>query len=135
MLLLLELYIQEAEAEVKPEIVTTLKGLYFHQEITKTEGQEGKPRIIVENMIKRKETFFRKVEQLRKNLKPSSSQLMGRLAEQEHNEVHIIPETRLSLNDEGEDVQVSTKNNNFLLHDQGAVHGRVLKNNSASKNT
>ena len=116
--------IQEAEAVVKPEIVTTLKGLYFHQEITKTEAQEGNPRIIVKNMIKRKETFFQKVGQLWKNFKPSSSQLMGRLAEQEHNEVHIIPETQLSQNDEGEDVQVSTKNNNFLFHGQGAVHGR-----------
>ena len=76
--------IQEAEAEVKPEIVTALKGLHFHQEITKTEAQEGKPRIIVKNMIKRKEKFFQKVGQLRKNFKPSSSQLMGRLAEQEH---------------------------------------------------
>ena len=54
--------IQEAEAEVKPEIVTTLKELYFHQEISKTEAQDGKPRIIVKNMIKRKEKFFQKVE-------------------------------------------------------------------------
>ena len=66
------------EAEVKLEIVTTdqiqveaLKGLYFHQEITKTEPLEVKPRIIVKNMIKRKETFFQKVAQLQKNLKPS----------------------------------------------------------------
>ena len=109
---------------MKSEIVTALKGLHFHQEITKTEAQEGKPRIIVKNMIKRKETFFQKVGQLRKNFKPSSPQLMGRLAEQEHNEVHIIPEIQLSQNDKGEDVQVSTKNNNFLFHGQGAVHGR-----------
>ena len=47
-----------------------------------------------------------------------------RLAEQEHNEVHIIPETQLSQNDEGEDVQVSTEKNNFLFHGQGTVHGR-----------
>ena len=40
----IEAITQEAEAEVKPEIVTTneikvkaLKGLYFHQEITKTD--------------------------------------------------------------------------------------------------
>ena len=53
---------------MKLEIVTTdeikvkaLKGLYFHQEITKTEAQEVKPRIIVKNMIKIKETFFQKV--------------------------------------------------------------------------
>ena len=66
------------EAEVKIEIVTTdetkvkaLKGLYFHQEITKTEAQEVKPRIIVKNMIKGKETFFQKVAQLQKHLKPS----------------------------------------------------------------
>ena len=66
------------EAEGKLEIVTTdeikviaLKGLYFHQEITKTEAQGVKPRIIVKNMIKRKETFFQKVGQLQKNLKPS----------------------------------------------------------------
>ena len=49
------------KAEVKLEIVTTdqikveaLKGLYFHQEITKTEPLEVKPRIIVKNMMKRK---------------------------------------------------------------------------------
>ena len=36
-----------------------------------------------------------------------------RLTEQELNEVHIIPETQLSQNDEGEDVQVSTEKNNF----------------------
>ena len=66
---------QETEAEVKLEIVITdeikvkaLKGLYFHQEITKTEGQEVKPRIIVKNMIKIK--FFQNVG-LQKNLKPS----------------------------------------------------------------
>ena len=47
-----------------------------------------------------------------------------RLAEQEHNEVHIILETQLSQNDKGEDVQVITEKNNFLFHDQGAVHGR-----------
>ena len=47
-----------------------------------------------------------------------------RLAEQEHNEVYIIPETQLSQNDKDEDVQVSTEKNNFLFHGQGAVHGR-----------
>ena len=63
---------------MKIEIVTrdetkvkALKGLYFHQEITKTEAQEVKPRIIVKNMIKGKETFFQKVAQLQKHLKPS----------------------------------------------------------------
>ena len=63
----IETIIQEAEAEVKLEIVTTdeikvkaLKGLYFHQKVTKTEAQEVKPRIIVKTMIKRKETFFQK---------------------------------------------------------------------------
>ena len=66
------------EAEVKLEIVTTdeikveaLERLYFHQEITKTEAQEVKSNIIVKNMVKRKETFFQKVGQLLKNLKPS----------------------------------------------------------------
>ena len=74
----IETIIQEAEVEVKLEIATmdkikvkALKGLYFHQEITKTEAQEVKPRIIVKNMIKIKETFFQKVGQLQKNLKPS----------------------------------------------------------------
>ena len=47
-----------------------------------------------------------------------------RLAEQKHNEVHIIPETQLGQNDEGEDVQVSTKKSEILFHGQGAVHGR-----------
>ena len=70
----IETIIQEAEVEVKLEIATmdkikvkALKGLYFHQEITKTEAQEVKPRIIVKNMIKIKETFFQKVGQLQKN--------------------------------------------------------------------
>ena len=74
----IETIIQEAEVELKLEIATmdkikvkALKGLYFHQEITKTEAQEVKPRIIVKNMIKIKETFFQKVGQLQKNLKPS----------------------------------------------------------------
>ena len=74
----IEAIIQEAEVELKLEIVTTnemkkkaLKELYFHQKVTKTEAQEVKPRKIVKNMIKRKETFFQKVEQLQKNLKPS----------------------------------------------------------------
>ena len=47
-----------------------------------------------------------------------------RLTEQELNEVHIIPETQLNQNDEGEDVQVSTEKNNFLFHGQDAEHGR-----------
>ena len=47
----IETIIQEVEAEVKLEIVTTgeikvkaLKGLYFYQEITKAKAQEVKPR-------------------------------------------------------------------------------------------
>ena len=47
----IEAIIQEVEAEVKLEIVTTgeikvkaLKGLYFHQEITRAKAQEVKPR-------------------------------------------------------------------------------------------
>ena len=74
----IETIIQEAKVEVKLEIVITdeikvkaLKELHFHQEITKTEVQEVKPRIIVKNMIKRKETFFQNVGKLQKNLKPS----------------------------------------------------------------
>ena len=74
----IEAIIQEAEAEVKLEIVTTdkikvkaLKGLYFHQKVTKTEAQKVKPRIIMKSMIKRNETFFQKVGRLQKNLKPS----------------------------------------------------------------
>ena len=47
-----------------------------------------------------------------------------RLTEQEHKEVHIIPETQISQNDEVEDVQVSTEKSNFLFHAQDAVHGR-----------
>ena len=35
--------------------------------------------------------------------------------EQEHNEVHIIPETKSSQNDEGEDVQVSTQKTYFFV--------------------
>ena len=74
----IEAIIQEAEAEVKIEIVTTdkikvkaLKELYFHQKVTKTEAQKVKPRIIMKSMIKRNETFFQKVGRLQKNLKPS----------------------------------------------------------------
>ena len=55
----------EAEAGVKLEILTpdkiktkALKGMYFHQEITKTEAQEITARIILKSTIKRKETFF-----------------------------------------------------------------------------
>ena len=48
-----------------------------------------------------------------------------RLAEQEHNEVHIIPEPQFIQNNEGKDVQVSTEWNNFFFFiGQGAVHGR-----------
>ena len=47
-----------------------------------------------------------------------------RLAEQEHDEIHIIPETQLSQNDKGKNVQVSTEKNNFLFHGQRAVQGR-----------
>ena len=46
------------------------------------------------------------------------------MAEEEQYEVHLIPETQLSLNDEDEDVQVSAKKNNFLIHCLGAAHGR-----------
>ena len=61
----IEAIIHEAEAGVKLEILTpdkiktkALKGMYFHQEITKTEAQEITARIILKSMIKRKETFF-----------------------------------------------------------------------------
>ena len=40
-----------------------------------------------------------------------------RIAEQEDNAVHIIPETQLSQNNKGEDAQVSTEMNHFLYHD------------------
>ena len=46
-----------------------LKGLYFHQEITKTEAQEVIPRKVLKNMIKTKKAFSQKVGQLPKNLK------------------------------------------------------------------
>ena len=74
----IEAIINEAEAEVKLEILTTdkikvkaLKGLYFHQEITKTEAQEITPTRIVKIIIKRNGTFFLNVGRLQKNLKPS----------------------------------------------------------------
>ena len=61
----IEAIMHEAEAGVKLEILTpdkiktkALKGMYFHQEITKTEAQEITARIILKSMIKRKETFF-----------------------------------------------------------------------------
>ena len=38
--------------------VKALKGLYFRQEITKIEAQDITSRIMVKNVIKRKETFF-----------------------------------------------------------------------------
>ena len=40
------------------------------------------------------------------------------------NELHIIPETQLSQNNEAGDVHESTKKNNFLFHGQCAGHGR-----------
>ena len=46
------------------------------------------------------------------------------LAEHGCNKVHIILDTQLSLNDKGEDAQVSTEKNNFYFHGQGVVHGR-----------
>ena len=74
----IEVIINEAEAEVKLEILTTdkikvkaLRGLYFHQEITKTEAQELTPTRIVKIIIKRNGTFFLNVGRLQKNLKPS----------------------------------------------------------------
>ena len=42
--------------------------------------------------------------------------------------MHIIPETQLSQNDEGNDVQVITEKNNFLFHNQGAPHGKENQN-------
>ena len=70
--------IHEAKSEVKLEILTlneikikVLKGFYYHQEITKTKAQEITPRIIVKNTIKRKETYFQKIDQLQKTLRSS----------------------------------------------------------------
>ena len=51
--------------------VKTPTGLYLHQEITKTESQEVKSKIIVKDIIKNKEKFLKKVGQLQKNLKAS----------------------------------------------------------------
>ena len=51
--------------------VKTLTGLYLHQEITKTESQEVKSKIIVKDIIKNKEKFLKKLGQLQKNLKAS----------------------------------------------------------------
>ena len=51
--------------------VKTLTGLYLHQEITKTESQEVKSKIIVKDITKNKEKFLKKVGQLQKNLKAS----------------------------------------------------------------
>ena len=71
----IEAIIREAEAKVKLEILATgkikvkiLKGLYFHQQTNKTKLQEITLRIMVINMIKRKETFFRKIGQLQKKI-------------------------------------------------------------------
>ena len=119
----IETIIHEAEAEVKLEIVTTneikvkaLKGLYFHQEITKTKAQKEKPRTMVKNMIKRKEIFSEKFETI--VITGNGNNRNVRLAEQEHHQ------TQFSQNDEGEGEQVSTEKNNFLFHGQGAVHRR-----------
>ena len=71
----IEAIIQEAEAEVKLEIVTTdeikvkaLKGFYFHQEITRTEAQKVKRRIFLKNMINIKEHFSKRWDNVRKIL-------------------------------------------------------------------
>ena len=58
-----------------------------------------------------------------------------RLAEQEHNEIHIIPETQLSQNDKGEDVQVSTEKNSFCSMTRVQYTEETIKNKSISKNT
>ena len=132
----IEAIIQEGEAEVKLEIATTdeikvkaLKGLYFHQKITKTEAQEVKPRIIVKKHNQHKRNIFPKGRTTSEKFETIVITTNGnnqnvRLAEKEHNEVHIILETQLNQNDEGEDVQVSTEKNNFLFHGQDAEHGR-----------
>ena len=58
----IEEIIHKEEAEVKLEIVTTdkikvkeLKRLCLHQKVTKVEAEKVKPRIIVKNMLKRKD--------------------------------------------------------------------------------
>ena len=73
----IEAIIHEAEAELKLEILTideikvkALKGLYFHQEITKIEAKQVTLRIFVKNMIKTKEKYFQKIGKLQKKLKP-----------------------------------------------------------------
>ena len=77
----------ETPSETKTK---ALKGLYFHQEITKTEAQEIIPRIIVKNTLKRKETFFQRVGQLQENLKPLKSQLIGKIEMLESQSKKII---------------------------------------------
>ena len=72
--------------------------------------QELTPKIIVKNLIKRKEICFQKVGKKSKTIviTTNGNNRNFRIAEQENNEVHIIPETQLSQDDEGEDAQVST---------------------------
>ena len=72
----IEKIIHEAVAEAKVEMLTpdkikakALKVLHFHEEIAKARAQEITQRITVQNTIKRKESFFKKVGQLQKNLK------------------------------------------------------------------
>ena len=45
-----------------------LKGFYFHQEITRTEAQEVKPRIFLKNMVNIKEHFSKRWDNVRKIL-------------------------------------------------------------------
>ena len=82
----------------------------------------------MKNIIKRKDVFpkGRATPEKFKSIviTTNGNNRNDRLAEQEHNEVHIIPETQLSQNDEGEDVQKSTEKSKILFHGQGAVHGR-----------
>ena len=83
----------------------------------------------MKNLIKRKEICFQKVGKKSKTIviTTNGNNRNFRIAEQENNEVHIIPETQLSQDDEGEDAQVSTEKNNFFFHGQGALHVRESK--------
>ena len=141
----IEAIIQKAEAEVKLEITTTdeikvkaLKRLYFHLKVknrstrSKTEDNREKYDQKKRNIFPKDRITLEKFETIL--ITTNGSNRNVRLAEQEHNEVHIIPETQFSQNNEGKDVQVSTEWNNFFFHWSGcSTWKRQSKINLSSK--
>ena len=117
----------EAEAGVKLEILTpdkiktkALKGMYFHQEITKTSTRN--------NSQNNSEKYDQKKRNIFLNGRTTSEKFEAiviatngdnrnvRNAEQEDDEVHIMPETQFSQSNKGKLVPVSIEMNNIFQY-------------------